>query len=173
MSPSTRIPATDRTALIRDGYVVNDKPSTSSAQASGSSRGGLRRYRPFRHDGRPHRWRSPSTRRSGFEADLHPAYAAKYGFRVLRPFAMAVGSDEPGRPATNARIDGLPAIWIGRIAKFALEYCRRRRHGNGSNRACRSHVVRRVKESCGVPDVRLPGQRRVRDAFAQPPKRLA
>ena len=164
--PSIPTPATARTACRRDGYVVNDETIEVAVPAGGRAGGGrLRRDRAVGHDGRPRRRDArrarrgrlhrradpgllrPSTRRrSTARSAMRSARRANLGKGDKRTYQMdPANADEALREVALDIAEGADMVMV----KPGMPYL---------------DIVRRVKETLRRADVRLPGQRRVRDA---------
>ena len=160
--------------LDATGYILNDETvAVLTDQALTQARGRRRHRRPERHDGRPGR-RDPRGA-GGERPHPHPHHGLQREIRerLLRSVPRCGGL---GRQPRQERQEGLPdgpGQQRRGAARGGARPGRRRRHGDGQAR----HAVSRHRASREgrIPraDLRLPGQRRVRDAEGRRAQRLA
>ena len=162
--------------LIDDnGYVLNDETMRDAGAAgAGAGRGRRRRRGAVRHDGRPHRRASaPRWKRDRPYPHAHPGLFGQVRVGVLRPVPRRGRLGRQSRQGQQGHLPDGPGQQRRGAARSRARSGRRRRHGDGQaghavsgHRAPRQGRVRRA-------DLRLPGQRRVRDAEGGRAKRLA
>ena len=160
--------------LVRDGYVVNDETlDVLCRQAVVQAAAGCDVIAPSdMMDGRVGAIRR-ALDEAGYERVTIMAYAAKYASAFYGPFRDAVGSagNLGGGDKRTYQMD--PANTDEALREVALDIA------EGADMVMVKpglpylDVVRRVKDTFARADVRLSGERRIRDARGGRPKRLA
>ncbi|SOZ36356.1 hypothetical protein CBM2605_A260195 [Cupriavidus neocaledonicus] len=143
------------------------------APGAGAGRGGGRHRRPVRHDGRPHRRGAHRAGRQRPHPYPHHGVLGQVRVGILRPVPRRGGlGRQPGQGQQDDLPDG-PGQHRRGPARSGAGHPGRRRHGDGQAR----HAVPGHRASgqgrIPLPDLRVPGQRRVRDAQGRRAERLA
>jgi porphobilinogen synthase len=156
------------------GYVMNDGDRRRAGQAGALPRRGRRRHgRAVGHDGRAHRRAARALDGAARQRTRILAYSAKYASSFYGPFRDAVGSAANLEGRRQAHLpDGSGEQRRG-AARGRARHRRGRRHGDGQAGLPYLDIVRRVKDTFGVPTAvyQVSGEYAMLKAAAQ--KRLA